>query len=202
MSDTSVTRGHGLLEGFLARKRAAMANSLIPSECRRGRILDVGCGPHPYFLLNTEFQEKYGLDQAVDPLTLERKIIQSIDLQRCSIAESERLSFADNFFDVVTMLAVFEHISPPLLLHSVTEIRRILKRGRPFIVTTPAWWTDGLLRLLARLGLVSGTEIEDHKDAYTPAKIVDILEGSGFPRAQIRSGYFELGMNIWVRAEK
>jgi ubiquinone/menaquinone biosynthesis C-methylase UbiE len=179
-----------------------MANSLIPAECRRGRILDVGCGPHPYFLLNTEFQEKYGLDQAVDPLTLERKVIQSIDLQKYSIAETERLPFADNFFDVVTMLAVFEHITPPLLSHSVKEIRRVLKRGRPFIITTPAWWTDGLLRLLSRLGLVSRTEIEDHKDTYTPAKIVAILEHSGFPRKQIRSGHFELGMNIWVRAEK
>ena len=58
-----VTRGHGLLERFLARKRACMANQLIPSHLRNGRILDIGCGSFPYFLLNTVFTEKCGLDK-------------------------------------------------------------------------------------------------------------------------------------------
>ena len=58
-----VTRGAGLLEGFLAKQRARMADSLIPQESRAGSILDIGCGNYPYFLMNTDFHEKHGLDR-------------------------------------------------------------------------------------------------------------------------------------------
>ncbi|MDP2947815.1 MAG: hypothetical protein Q8N88_06895, partial [Nanoarchaeota archaeon] len=59
------TRGTGLLEKYLAKKRAHMANKLIPESLRRGRILDVGCGETPFFLLNTKFNEKYGIDPSL-----------------------------------------------------------------------------------------------------------------------------------------
>lgn len=52
------TRGKGYLEPFLARQRARTANRLIPAELRSERILDVGCGTFPYFLLRTEFEKK------------------------------------------------------------------------------------------------------------------------------------------------
>ena len=60
-----VTRGSGLLETFLARRRAEMANRLIPSISRAGCIADIGCGRHPYFLLNTIFSRKIGLDKSI-----------------------------------------------------------------------------------------------------------------------------------------
>jgi len=62
-SQSSFTRGKGLLEPFLARMRAKTANGLIPDELRSGRILDIGCGSYPYFLSHTAFEEKHALDQ-------------------------------------------------------------------------------------------------------------------------------------------
>src|SRR2546423_15607544 len=64
-SARTVTRGHGLLEGFLARQRVRRANSLIPESARAGRVLDIGCGTYPLFLLSTAFHERYGLDRSV-----------------------------------------------------------------------------------------------------------------------------------------
>ena len=61
-----ITRGSGLLEIFLARRRAEMANRLIPSVCRRGCIADTVCGRHPYFLLNAIFSRKIGLDKSIE----------------------------------------------------------------------------------------------------------------------------------------
>jgi len=55
-----VTRGNGLLEGCLARRRCARADALIPDELRAGRILDIGCGRYPLFLRTTAFREKVG----------------------------------------------------------------------------------------------------------------------------------------------
>ncbi len=55
MTGTSVTRGYGLLENYLNRRRCAVANRLIPSSLRKGRILDIGCGTFPSFPYSTSF---------------------------------------------------------------------------------------------------------------------------------------------------
>jgi SAM-dependent methyltransferase len=200
--ELNVTRGYGLLEAFLAKKRAGMANSLIPPQLRTGSILDIGCGTVPYFLLNTSFAERYGLDKVTGGGEGTTAGSGNIVLANFDIEREEKVPFKDDHFNVVTMLAVFEHILPDHLPSVVKEIHRILKPGGVYILTTPAWWTDGLLWLMARMRLVSPAEIEEHKDRYTPGKISSILQQGGFAPGNIRTGYFELGMNIWATARK
>ena len=53
----------GFLESFLSKKRANTVNGLIPISHRSGKILDIGCGKYPFFLLNTDFAEKYGIER-------------------------------------------------------------------------------------------------------------------------------------------
>jgi len=192
------TRGCGLLEGFLARKRAKMADKLIPSHLRKGRILDIGCGTYPFFLFNTSFSEKYGLDKAVQESDFNTFQKDRIHLKRYDVEQEGILPFDNGYFDVVTMLAVFEHIEPKRVVSLLKEIQRVLKPGGMFIMTTPASWTDGLLRLMAKLRLVSPVEIGEHKDTYTAQKIVSMLEKAGFPKELINYGYFECFINIWV----
>jgi len=59
-----VTRGSGLLEGFLARQRSRQARTLIPPSSGNGRVLDIGCGSYPLFLVGSEFAEKFGLEMS------------------------------------------------------------------------------------------------------------------------------------------
>lgn len=191
------------MENVLSRKRSRKANKLIPGSLRSGRLLDIGCGTYPYFLVETEFKEKYGIDQS--PEITRQELVdahRSFHLVQWDFAREEKLPFDNGFFDVITMLAVFEHIEPDRIRLLTAEILRTLKTGGLFIMTTPAGWTDWLLRLSARLKLVSAVEIEDHKDTYSPKKITRILEECGFGRENITSGYFELFMNIWVQARK
>jgi 2-polyprenyl-3-methyl-5-hydroxy-6-metoxy-1,4-benzoquinol methylase len=200
---TQVTRSYGLLEGFLARERCRLANRMIPEEKRAGRVLDIGCGSHPFFLTRTEFKEKFGLDKMVRP---EQKVSlqaqHGISLVNYDVELARHIPFESSSFDVVTMLAVFEHIEPELLPELLAEIHRILKPGGMYLLTTPAVWTDGLLRVLAGLRLVSPVEIEEHKDAYTHPRIGDLLAKGGFDRADMRFGYFEVFLNLWVTAIK
>ena len=199
-----VTRGTGLLENVLSKKRSRKANKLIPGSLRSGRLLDIGCGTYPYFLVETEFKEKYGIDQSPE-ITRRHELVdghQSFHLVQWDFAREEKLPFDREFFDVITMLAVFEHIEPDRIRRLAAEILRTLKTGGLFIMTTPAGWTDWLLRLLARLKLVSAVEIEDHKDTYSHKKITRILEDCGFRKENITLGYFELFMNIWAQARK
>jgi len=197
-----VTRGYGLLEGLLARKRAWMANSFIPPRMRQGRILDIGCGSFPHFLQHTEFAEKYGIDKSLSDMTIERFKEKNILLSNSDIENEGTIPFSDGYFNVVTMLAVIEHIETEKAIGILNEVCRILNKGGLFIITTPAEWTDGLLRSMAKMHLVSPDEISEHKATYTPQKIIAILEDAGFQKELIRTGYFELFMNIWAIARK
>jgi ubiquinone/menaquinone biosynthesis C-methylase UbiE len=128
MNDQQVTRGFGLLEKYLAKKRACMANRLIPPHLREGRILDIGCGSVPYFLLNTEFSYKFGIDKVAygesQCAFCEEHGIHFTDFD---FEKESALPFDDQYFNAVTMLAVVEHIEPTRLPTMIAEVLRALK---------------------------------------------------------------------------
>ena len=193
-----VTRGDGILESFLSKKRAAMANKLIPDSARKGRILDIGCGSYPFFLINTKFREKHG----IDPFVKLSKSYGKITLKKQDLEEKPRTSYPDNYFDVVAMLAVFEHLQQKKLTAVLREIHRILKPGGRLILTTPCPWTDGLLKIMARTGLGSKEEIHEHESTYPHKAIRHYLEKAGFDGKKTVLGYFELWLNNWGYAVK
>ncbi len=189
------TRGQGLLEPLLARQRAARANRLIPAELRNGRILDIGCGSFPYFLSHTSFKEKFAIDQL--PLKMEGNAIQ---WHRLDLNSKPQLPFESGYFDVVTMLAVAEHLNPTSLEQLLKEIHRALRADGQVIITTPSAWSDGLLHLMARTGLVSAEEINEHVFAYNLPLLGWYFGRAGFEMRRVKFGYFELGLNMWAVA--
>jgi SAM-dependent methyltransferase len=196
------TRGHGFLEPFLARRRYRMAQSLIPSDRRNGCIVDIGCGSSPLFLATSGFAEKIGLDKSFNAGIIESFASPNLKLIEHDIEKVVELPLESNSCDVVTMLAVIEHIEPHRLKPLLAEIYRILKPGGVYILTTPAPWTDGLLRIMARMKLVSPAEIDEHKDAYDRASIFAMLAVAGFREENLQGGYFELGLNVWAAGTK
>ena len=192
------TRGSGLLESFLAKQRAKKVGGLIEGLSRRERLLDIGCGSFPYFLTITDFKEKYGIDPSVNKdLTLDK----SINLLTVDVG-GKNLPFKDNFFDAVTMLAVFEHIDNEKLQNVIADIKRVLNNDGILIITTPAPWADKLLHFMAKFGLISSEEIHEHKHNHPRAKIEDIINKAGFKKSNIESGFFEFHMNMWFVAKK
>jgi SAM-dependent methyltransferase len=193
----AVTRGHGILEPFLARQRSKIANRLIPEHHRGGRILDIGCGSYPYFLSHTSFRQKFAIDQVTRADQQKEIAWHTLDLNA-----TPELPFADGFFNVVTMLAVIEHLDPSMLVDLFVECRRVLHQGGNVILTTPASWADSLLDWMARLKLVSKEEIDEHVFTYTLPLIGWYFGAAGFAMTKIKFGRFELGMNLWAVAEK
>lgn len=198
MSDIFYTRGSGYLETFLAKRRAEEANRLISEKLRSGRILDIGCGSYPYFLLNTKFNEKFGLDPS---LKLTKISDKSLNLKTFDVSKN-KLPFKDNFFNTVTMLAVFEHIDENKIYYVLNEIKRVLKKNGLFLITTPAPWSDKLLHQMSKVGLISSEEIHEHKTHYSKQKIASLINKSGFTSNNIKSGFFEFYMNMWFTAIK
>lgn len=199
-TDQRFTRGHGLFEPFLARQRAKIANRLIPRQLLRGGILDIGCGTFPYFLAHTEFEKKFAIDQLPIPSQIASNL--KIESHSLNLDRNPSLPFADGFFTVVTLLAVVEHLDPDRVDVLFREIYRVLRPGGRVIMTTPAAWSDGLLRTMARLGLVSAEEINEHAYAYTLPILGWYFGQAGFGMQRVKFGYFEFMLNMWATAEK
>jgi SAM-dependent methyltransferase len=198
-SNQHFTRGRGLLEPWLAKMRAQRANRLIPAELRAGRILDIGCGSYPYFLSHTVFQQKFAVDQ-LPP----NELGQRLDIQwyTLDLNSTPKLPFEDNFFNAVTLLAVVEHLNPNSMAALFQETYRVLQPNGVVIMTTPAAWSDGLLKMMARIGLVSAEEIHEHVFAYNLPLLGWYFGRAGFEMTKVDFGYFEFMLNMWAVARK
>jgi SAM-dependent methyltransferase len=181
----------------LARQRAIQVNRLIPSELRSGRILDIGCGSYPYFLSHSAFKEKFAVEQQ-KPI----EKVPNIHWFTLDFNSNVPLPFEENFFNVVTLLAVIEHLDPNILVFLFQEAYRVLNPSGYIIITTPAAWSDGLLRLMSRWNLVSKEEIDEHVFAYTLPLLGWYFGKAGFSMQKIRFGYFEFWLNLWAIAQK
>ena len=133
---------------------------------------------------SVEFVERYGLDRValagVEPRP-------GLRLVQHDIADGARLPFEDAFFDVVTMLAVFEHLETSTLSRLLLEIRRVLRSGGVYVMTTPTRWTEGLLRAMSSVRLVS------HEEVGPPAGHLVAAVGAKGAREEIRAFLVQKG---------
>ena len=110
------------------------------------------------------------------------------------------LPFSDDTFDVVWMQNVGMNIADKRKLYG--EIYRVLKTSGQVILTTPAAWSDGLLKIMARTNLVSAEEIHEHAFAYTLPLLGWYCGRAGFEMTKLKFGYFEFMLNMWAVAKK
>lgn len=95
-------------------------------------------------------------------------------------------------FDVITLLAVLEHVPPKEQVVLAAECARWLRPGGRLIVTVPSPVVDVILGVLKALRIVDGMSVEQHYgfDArLTPA----IFEKAGL--RLVRASRFQLGVN-------
>jgi 2-polyprenyl-3-methyl-5-hydroxy-6-metoxy-1,4-benzoquinol methylase len=152
--------------------------------------------------MGVDFSERYGLDKLIECTVADEIKQRGIHLGHYEIEKTDQIPFGNDYFDVVTMLAVFEHIEPERLVIIHREIYRVLKPGGIYVMTTPAFWTDRLLRFLARIGLISAVEINEHKGSYRFSDVSRVLRDASFQDNRLEHGYFEVFMNLWVTATK
>jgi len=181
------------LETILRRSRIRKVLPTIRKyhDCR---LLDVGCGWDCRLLKTIAPFIGYGvgIDYKVQELELAK-----IKTVRMRITDA--LPFAPESFDVVTMLAVLEHLSEPVGM--MREIERILKKGGSLILTVPTIIAQPVLEFLSyRLGIVNVDEIRDHKKYYNYEELKILFSQTGMVMESHR--YFQMGMNNFSIVKK
>jgi len=199
MLSRTVTRGFGILERFLSILRMKRAKNLIDKHNKYGTILDIGCGSYPLFLLSSNFKFKYGIDQEIKDIEIKSK---NLTLINHNIHSDLKLLFKKNFFEVITMLAVIEHLDYNQIYRILKDCYYILKPDGIIIITTPAKWSHLALKLMAKIHLVSPEEIKEHKNAFTINELKNLLFKAKFEISKIQKGYFEFYLNLWACAKK
>jgi 2-polyprenyl-3-methyl-5-hydroxy-6-metoxy-1,4-benzoquinol methylase len=182
-----------ILEPVLRRMRIRQVLPIIQQyhDCV---LLDIGCGWDAKFLRSVEAYVSKG--EGIDPRAPELRT-QKLSTRRITVTES--LPYDSETFDVVTMLAVLEHLSRPRAV--IVEIFRILKPGGRLVLTVPSNAAKPVLEFLAfRLGIVSAAEIRDHKCYYNKDLLRQVLSNTGLVMEDHR--YFQLGMNNFVVCAK
>lgn len=158
-----------------------------------GTLVDIGCDEPPKLLnlYRGKMQKCIGLDIVAKPRVEGNLEIMQADLQK-------QLPLGDRTADVITMLAVLEHMNHPLEM--VTEAYRILKPNGVFLVTVPSPSNKPLLELLAILRLVRPEMVRQHQNYFTHEKLHQLFKRVGFAHVSVAS--FEFGFNTFVKAVK
>lgn len=109
----------------------------LKSEPVSLKILDFGCGDgkHFHFYLNAGFlpENIYGVE--ISKKRIER--CRSIGWQNTFFIENEKMTFANDKFDLITMAEVIEHIPTEKIEKVFLELTRVLKKNGILIITTP-----------------------------------------------------------------
>lgn len=181
------------LDKFLRWLRFRKVTKHIPKD---SIVCDIGCGNDAYFLKNISNLIKHGvgLDKDIKnyknpKLEFKRiKILKEIPLEKGSC-------------DVVTMIAVLEHLLYPQEI--LNECFRILKKGGKLILTTDTPLAKPILEFLAfKLKLIDEDEIQDHKNYFWLADIKKMLLKTGFKEENIKNYFIEYYLNFLVIVQK
>ena len=115
---------------------------------------------------------------------------------QCSIT----LPFENESFEIVTMLAVIEHLSAPIAM--LREIERVLVPNGILLLTAPSHVAKPVLECLSyRLHLIDEREIRDHKRYYNKRDFIESL--AQVPHLKLLNHrYFQCGMNNFLKAQK
>ncbi len=158
-------------------------------------ILDLGCG-YPAQLLRKLLPSvalAIGVDYAVDPKV---KVLPNIKIYEDTI-ENILPRFESNFFDLIVMISVLEHLDETLGV--LRECKRILKNEGALLINVPTWRGKFFLEMSAYyFNLSPKSEIDDHKMYYDKKDLWQFLVKAGFKPSKIQMKYYKFGLNLFA----
>lgn len=149
-------------------------------------MLDVGCSEGELF---EQFRDRVG-----EGLGIDDDLDAPIKTERYELVPGTFPESLDDVepFEVITMMAVLEHVPEerqPIIARACAEH---LKPGGYLVITTPAPVVDHILDVLKFLRLIDGMSLEEHF-GFEPEQTPGIFTPHGL--ALVRRKSFQLGLN-------
>jgi 2-polyprenyl-3-methyl-5-hydroxy-6-metoxy-1,4-benzoquinol methylase len=185
-----------LLDDIFRYLRWQKAIRVIKNFPKKMVICDIGCGPSGEFLktISSFINFGFGFDKNINFYKNSRIDLKKIDFDKKGIPLGEET------VDVVTMLAVLEHLENPKNI--LRETFRILKTNGFLILTTPSSRAKPILDFLAKLRLINKEAISEHKKYYSLEELENLFLNTSFRKENINLKYFEFGFNILAIIKK
>jgi ubiquinone/menaquinone biosynthesis C-methylase UbiE len=146
---------HEVVEAKRSKICYSLITDLLTNEIASGRIkriLDIGCGDGSFIIKFKKHCETFGVDISRGAIKIAKEAgINAYELD----VSSERLPFQDEYFDIIYMGDVIEHLTNPDF--AIKEVARVLKVNSFLVLSTPnlACWLSRLLLLLGMQPLFS-----------------------------------------------
>lgn len=180
-----------ILDKFIAMLRYKKVYKYISDD---KIICDIGCGQDASFLKSVmDRSEKcIGLDQYVKDYEYKNLVLKNADIVK-------NINSLNYKVDIVTMLAVIEHISDAQRL--LDNVYKILKKEGLLIITTPTKIAKPVLEFLAfKIKVINADEIKDHKKYYNKEELKYIMKKSEFDVIKYKT--FQFGFNQIIICKK
>lgn len=193
------------------------------------RLLDIGCGFEAKLLQEIEdyiakgvgidykapeihtdkiqtfsyiFESKYELGLETSQAIIGGGGAESSENTACQQPHQADVSlpFENESFEIITMLAVIEHLSNPIAM--LREIERLLVPNGILLLTAPSHAAKPVLEFLSyKLHIIDEREIRDHKRYYNKRDFIEFL--AQVPKLKlIQHNYFQCGMNNFLKVQK
>jgi 2-polyprenyl-3-methyl-5-hydroxy-6-metoxy-1,4-benzoquinol methylase len=95
-------------------------------------------------------------------------------------------------FDVISLLAVIEHIPELEIPGFVKECVQFLNPGGRIIITVPSKYVDRILEVLMKLRIIDGMSVDEHHE-FEPQKVREYFSVNGMSLEKYKR--FQLGLN-------
>jgi len=157
----------------------ARYNFLFPF-IRGKKVLDIACGTgYGTSMYQDNGAEAYGIDLSEEAIQHAKEHYPRVNFQVGNMAQ---ISFPDCFFDVVTSFESLEHVEKETGIAFLKEVKRVLKPGGLFFLSTP------------NKKVLSPFRCDNpyHLHEYTERELLDSIKDVGFSIVQKRGQRIKL----------
>ena len=154
------------------------------------RLLDIGCFKGELFeFLNNHLHSGVGIDPLFNNLP-RKNLSENVTLINGYFPKD--IPTGIEKFDVITILAVFEHIPNEISQNFISSCYSLLNSNGLVILTVPSPIVDKILIILSKLRLIEGMSLEEHH-GLSLENITEAFYKNNFKL--LKHSTFQFGMN-------